>query len=231
MKSLPDPKPMAKALRSALEARGVDISHGEALELVARQLGFADWNTLSARLDQIPNLTIPEGWGRAGGGEEHYAVGVNPTNSASPAIIQSKAEMPSGGFASLVQTVWAREFREKRMRFSAEVRATNVDGGAAIWMRVDRSGGASILDNLTDRPPELGPLQGTTEWIRREIVIDIPGDADSFHFGPMLTGTGRCEVRTMVMEEVGSDIRVTSRVGRWWKNAPQNLDLRLRRTA
>lgn len=230
MKSFPDPKPMAKALRSALEARGVELTHSEALELVAKQLGFDDWNTLSARLDRIPNLTMPEGWGRAGGGEEHYAVGVNLADPASPAIIQSLADLPSGGFASMVQTVRAKEFREKRMRFSAEVRATEVDGGAAIWMRVDRPG-ASILDNLSDRPPEFGPLQGTTDWTRREIVIDVPLDADSFHFGPMLTGTGRCEARGMVMEEVGADVRVTSRIGRWWKDRSQNLDLSRRRSA
>jgi ATP-dependent Lon protease len=44
-----DAKAMAKALRAALEERHVALSHGECLEIVARQLGFADWNTLSAQ--------------------------------------------------------------------------------------------------------------------------------------------------------------------------------------
>lgn len=45
-----DAKAMAKSLRAALAERNVALSHGECLELVARQLGFTDWNTLSARL-------------------------------------------------------------------------------------------------------------------------------------------------------------------------------------
>ena len=43
-------KAMAKSLRGSLAARNVLLSHGECLEIVAKQLGFADWNTLSAKL-------------------------------------------------------------------------------------------------------------------------------------------------------------------------------------
>jgi len=43
-------KGQAKRLRSSLEAEGNFISHSEALELVAHQYGFRDWNTLSASL-------------------------------------------------------------------------------------------------------------------------------------------------------------------------------------
>jgi hypothetical protein len=43
-------KRMAKSLRDALVGRNVSLSHSTCLEIVARQLGFADWNTLSANL-------------------------------------------------------------------------------------------------------------------------------------------------------------------------------------
>ncbi|MCH2096189.1 MAG: VOC family protein [Rhodobacteraceae bacterium] len=49
-------KSMAKKLRVALAADEIDIPHGKALELVAAALGFADWNTATARL----NKTAPE---------------------------------------------------------------------------------------------------------------------------------------------------------------------------
>lgn len=45
-----DAKPMARALRAALAERGTAITHSEALELVARQLGFGNWNILAARI-------------------------------------------------------------------------------------------------------------------------------------------------------------------------------------
>jgi hypothetical protein len=43
-------KTMAKSLRNSLVNRNVSLSHSTCLEIVARQFGFADWNTLSAKL-------------------------------------------------------------------------------------------------------------------------------------------------------------------------------------
>src|ERR1700689_2570254 len=43
-------KTMAKSLRDSLVYRNVSLSHSTCLEIVARQFGFADWNTLSAKL-------------------------------------------------------------------------------------------------------------------------------------------------------------------------------------
>ena len=48
--TLDDAKAHAKALRVALQAQGTVIGHAQALELIARQHGAKDWNTLHARL-------------------------------------------------------------------------------------------------------------------------------------------------------------------------------------
>ena len=48
MRSFRDAKLMAKTLRDTLAARQVALSHSEALEIVARQFGFADWNVAAA---------------------------------------------------------------------------------------------------------------------------------------------------------------------------------------
>ena len=53
MRTCKDAKAMAKSLRNSLAARGVLLSHSECLEIVAKQFGFVDWNTLSAK--QIPH--------------------------------------------------------------------------------------------------------------------------------------------------------------------------------
>lgn len=42
-------KACARRLRQALKSDGVEISHSRSLELIARQAGARDWNTLSAR--------------------------------------------------------------------------------------------------------------------------------------------------------------------------------------
>lgn len=48
--SIDDAKSMARRLRAALDPRGLAASHSDALELVAAQLGFRDWNTAHAAL-------------------------------------------------------------------------------------------------------------------------------------------------------------------------------------
>ncbi|MGR3550311.1 glyoxalase superfamily protein [Pseudooceanicola sp.] len=50
--SLEAVKAQAKTLREALQAEGTTVSHAQSLELVARQHGARDWNTLHARLTQ-----------------------------------------------------------------------------------------------------------------------------------------------------------------------------------
>src|SRR5690242_11853368 len=44
-----NPKAMARSLRAQLRDRGLDLTHGECLDMVARQLGHRDWNVLAAR--------------------------------------------------------------------------------------------------------------------------------------------------------------------------------------
>ena len=52
--SLDELKAQARRLRSSLAEAGSDISHSKSLELVAKQLGFADWNTLYAKVGNEP---------------------------------------------------------------------------------------------------------------------------------------------------------------------------------
>lgn len=52
MSRLAEAKARAKALRRGLAEAGQAIGHAQALELVARQEGARDWNTLHARLAQ-----------------------------------------------------------------------------------------------------------------------------------------------------------------------------------
>ena len=58
MRTYKDAKAMAKSLRDSLAARSVSLSHSECLEIVAKQSGFADWNTLSVKLD-VESRSVP----------------------------------------------------------------------------------------------------------------------------------------------------------------------------
>jgi uncharacterized protein len=75
MRDYRDAKAMAQTLRDALKSKSVSLTHSESLELVAKILGFHDWNELSARIqsgpdptsirvraaDELPSVPLPEG--------------------------------------------------------------------------------------------------------------------------------------------------------------------------
>jgi uncharacterized protein len=50
MRDFRDAKSMAQTLREALKLKSISLTHSESLELVAKILGFHDWNVLSARI-------------------------------------------------------------------------------------------------------------------------------------------------------------------------------------
>jgi catechol 2,3-dioxygenase-like lactoylglutathione lyase family enzyme len=52
MFSIEQAKQMAKRLRASMESRNQTVTHSNALETVAHQLGYKDWNTASAMLPQ-----------------------------------------------------------------------------------------------------------------------------------------------------------------------------------
>lgn len=55
-------KSQAKRLRGRLASDGMTVSHSEALELVAHQHGFRDWNAFHAAIgDRPPDAFVPGG--------------------------------------------------------------------------------------------------------------------------------------------------------------------------
>jgi hypothetical protein len=59
MRDFRDAKAMARTLRSALAAKGLQISNSDSLELIAQAFGLRDWNTLSAMLSAGPEPLKP----------------------------------------------------------------------------------------------------------------------------------------------------------------------------
>src|SRR5215813_3291803 len=62
MRDFRDAKAMAQTLRDELKAKGVCLTHSDNLELVAKVLGFHDWNTLAAKIQsEDPSLVTQPG--------------------------------------------------------------------------------------------------------------------------------------------------------------------------
>lgn len=56
--SLSELKTQAKALRTALSANGQTVTHSQSLELLAKQHGFRDWNTMHAQIGNTAHPTF-----------------------------------------------------------------------------------------------------------------------------------------------------------------------------
>jgi Glyoxalase superfamily protein len=52
MRDLRDAKAMARSLRGALKTKAIETRHTEALELIAKALGYENWNILSAKIEE-----------------------------------------------------------------------------------------------------------------------------------------------------------------------------------
>jgi uncharacterized protein len=59
MRDFRDAKAMAQTLRDALKARSISLTHSESLEIVARTLGFHDWNVLAAAIQASQSMLAP----------------------------------------------------------------------------------------------------------------------------------------------------------------------------
>lgn len=218
---------MAKTLRADLAKRGLALSHAHCLEATAHQLGYRDWNTLSAtQKDDL--LLQPRHWSLTNNTSAlYYRFGLDPKRGGA-AMLTSRGDVAAanaGEFASYMQSVLAGDYRGQRLRLRAKLASQDVDKGF-IWMRVD-DGHNNILrfDNMTKRP-ENGPLKGTHDWVERSIVLDIPEPAHAIHYGFLLKGRGTLWAKDFQLDAVGAEIETTERNGKFLSK-PENLDFTL----
>ncbi len=229
-----DSKAMAKALRQTLASRNIELSHSDCLEVVAKQFGLPDWNTLAARIAAASpeghELALPEGWRVTGPTElRNYRLGIDPSESGT-ALIESRLERSSGidlseKYAVLMQSIIADAYRGKKVKLTAGISTEDADLGT-LWMRIDRAPGSALrFDNMTTRRRN-GALKGTADWTQRSIVLEVPDEATSIHYGFFLQGYGRVRARAFRLESVSQDSETTGGPD-VYLHQPTNLDFSL----
>lgn len=104
---------------------------------------------------------MPHGWIRAGSEPAAYDMGVDPQVRCQQAVAATlHSRGPStGGFGTLMQMCSPADYRDERVRFSAQTRTEDVVDWAGLWMRVDGERGEAPLgfDNT----------QAGSSWRRR----------------------------------------------------------------
>lgn len=218
MHSVNEVKQRAAKLRNLLSEYPNPLNHSHSLELVSKWMGYRNWNTYSAHLsgnDEL--LPIPRGWQVTGETVANTQVGISQHlnyQDSKAAVIRSKPDAldNSGGITTLMQVVEAESFKGAHLRLSAMLKAERCNDLITLWMRVDGPDGANRVlsfDNMIEREHD-GPLTGTTEWLEREIVLEVPDNAVSVSYGFFLRGSGAGYAAQFKVAKVGGDVAVTS---------------------
>ncbi|GEP12507.1 glyoxalase superfamily protein [Methylobacterium gnaphalii] len=204
MPTVTDAKSMARAMAVALRAKNLTLSHSECLDIVARQFGLKDWNVLSAQAKQseaaarrriiaLKSWTLlaehPDAYDHGPYADRTVVGGSAALVRHDPLLGPRRYTDPSRAFGCYMQTVSAIPFRGQRVAISTKLRCQDVTHGATLWGRVDAMPGHTLaFDNLKDASE--GWLFGSIPWVERSVVMDVPADAISMHFGFFLKGRG-----------------------------------------
>ncbi|GCE29456.1 hypothetical protein KDA_49400 [Dictyobacter alpinus] len=181
------------------------------LERDALQRGSWDFSSLdgiAAPVTSTPLELLERKLFLVGSHPQHYLHGVTveSTQPLKKSVFLRSNEQGGEGFATLMLKIDAEPYAGKRIQFSALVKAEEIEGWSGLWMRIDGPQVDSLdHDNMQDRP-----IQGTVDWQRYQVVLDVPEESLDIAFGLLLQGRGQVWLQDASIIEVEEEIAVTS---------------------
>jgi Domain of unknown function (DUF151) len=142
-----------------------------------------------------------KGWTFGEGPSQSFDWGIdtNMVYQGHPSFFLKTKEGATKGKAGLQQSFIADEYRGKRLRLSSLLKTENVEGGTGLWLQME-----GINETLRQANAEVHALQGTHDWIRRELSVEVPQESISVGLGLLLFGRGQVwlsDVRVEVVDE------------------------------
>ena len=163
-------------------------------------------------------------WIITGTAPDKYKTGIDRTvffTGTASAFIQSETEdFTPDEYATIMQQFRAERFLGKRVRFSAFVKALEVEGWAGLWMRLDGKFSVTLkLDNMQNRS-----IKGSVNWNLYSCVLDVPQETELINIGILLNGKGRVWMDNVSFQEVDKTIPVTDfKIQKEYPDYPENL--------
>lgn len=160
------------------------------------------------------SFDLPIGWLRAGSHPKSYDMGIDKgagQNGKAAATIKSTAKKING-FGTLMQICLPDNYLGKRVRMSGLLKTQDVTDWAGLWFRVDEKGTnkSSGFDNMKDGKKDRS-VTGTTDWMRYEIVLDVPLNTSNLAYGALLRGTGQIWFDEIKFEVVDNTVPTTGK--------------------
>jgi len=134
------------------------------------------------------------------------------------AFIRSASNAPARpvAYGQLSQVFKAKQYRDKRMRFSAVIKSDGAEMTSALLMLVAGPGYQTIsYDNMYGRN-----ITGTKDWERYKVVLDVPEESDFITFGIVVFGKGEIWISAITFDETEEDPTADP----LYTNQPTNLD-------
>lgn len=130
-----------------------------------------------------------KGWSLSGSNPELYGLMADSAvchTGKQSGLLYAKGEANEQQFATMMQGFKSQTYKGKRIKLSCFLKTEQVDKCGA-WLRVDNVNGDTVqFDNMDNRS-----IQGTTDWNHYSLVLDVPEDSASIHFGVLLIGKGK----------------------------------------
>ncbi|MBD7938289.1 helix-turn-helix transcriptional regulator [Cytobacillus sp. Sa5YUA1] len=173
--------------------------------------------------NKMTKETIIHGWILSGNAPEHYQMTLDQQTfhtGHQSALLKNISDVNSQQFATIMQQFKAEKYKGKRMKLTCYIKTEDVEKCGA-WMRVDDNNGDMLqFDNMDNRP-----IAGTNGWNQYTIVLDVPEESMSIHFGVLLIGKGKVWMDGFQLVEVSEHVPTTNlSFQESLPKEPQNLD-------
>jgi hypothetical protein len=165
------------------------------------------------------SFEVPKGWYKAGSNPDRYEIGIDKgagLDGTNAATIRSEGTRVRG-FGTLVQNLVPGNFAGKRLKMSGFIKTADVNGWGGFWLRIDGQNvnDPFVFDNMSNRK-----IKGTTDWVKCEIIVDVPKKATNIAYGALLSGDGQLWFDDLTFEVVDNSVATTIPYPK--ENAPQN---------
>ncbi|MET0960812.1 MAG: hypothetical protein ABWX58_10870 [Psychrobacillus psychrotolerans] len=159
------------------------------------------------------------GWNLSGSYTELYELTVDDKvfhTGTKSGLLSAKGEANEQHFGTMMQGFQAENYKDKRIKMSCFLKTEQVTKCGA-WLRIDNVSGDTLqFDNMDSRS-----IQETTDWNHYSIVLDVPEESASIHFGVLLVGKGKVWADGFRFEEVNEKVDSTNMLSQ--DNLPKQL--------
>lgn len=156
----------------------------------------------------LASEAIPPGWAVLAPNQDFATFldrKVSRTGKASGSVKSIVAHPEGNGI--LMQNFVVGIYRGKRVRLTGYLKTADATS-AQLWMRIDGADQTLASDDMANRP-----ITGTVDWVKCELVLEVPVAAININIGCLLRGPGQLWVDDLRFEIVGSGVPVTDPSG------------------